>query len=82
VNLLKPYLLGTNFTVMTDCNALLTLKENANSKSRLMRWHLALQQFTFGIKHVKGEQNLGDIFARIFVRFGEQVPDIFLGIRF
>jgi hypothetical protein len=65
VNLLKPSLLGTNFTVMTDCKAFLTLKENANFKSRLMRWHLALQQFTFGIKHLKGEENLGDILSRI-----------------
>jgi hypothetical protein len=65
VNLLKPCLLGTNFTVMTDCKALLTLKENANFKSRLIRWHLALQQFTFGIKHVKGEENMGDILSRI-----------------
>ena len=39
VNLLKPYVLGTNFTVMTDCKVLLTFKENANFKSRLMRWH-------------------------------------------
>jgi hypothetical protein len=51
--------------IMTDCKALLTLKENANFVSRLMRWHLALQQFTFGIKHVKGEENLGDILSRI-----------------
>ena len=50
---------------MTDCKALLTLKENANCKSRLMRWHLVLQQFTFGIKHVKKEENLGDILHRI-----------------
>ena len=40
--------------------SLLTLKENANIKSRLMRWHLALQQLNFGIKHVKGEENLGE----------------------
>jgi hypothetical protein len=65
VNSLKPYLLGTNFTVMIDCQALLTLKVNANFKSRLMRWHLALQQFTFGTKHVKGEENLEDILSRI-----------------
>jgi len=65
VNLLKPYLFGTSFTVMTDCKALLTLNENANFKSRLMRWHLALQQFTFGIKNVKGEKNLGDTLSGI-----------------
>jgi len=71
VNLLKPYLLGTSFMVMTDCKALLTLKDNANFKSRLMRWHLALQQFTFGIKDVKGEENLGDILSRIDLSYLE-----------
>ena len=65
MNLLKPYLLGTYFTVMTDNKALLTLKENANFKSRLLRWHLALQQFSCGIKHVKGQEKLGDILSRI-----------------
>jgi hypothetical protein len=30
-----------------------------------MRWHLALQQFTFGIQHVKGEENLGDLLSRM-----------------
>jgi len=55
VNLLKPYLFGTNSTVMTDCKVLLTLKGKADFKSRLMRWHLALQQFIFGIHHVKEE---------------------------
>ena len=62
VNLLKPHRLN-NFTVTTDCKALLTLKESANFNSRLMIWHLALQQFAFGIKHVKGEENLGDILS-------------------
>jgi len=65
VNLLTPYLLRTIFTVMSDCNALLSLNENANFKSRLMRWHLALQQLTFKIKHVKGEEKSGDILSQI-----------------
>ena len=59
---------------MTDCKALLTLKENANFKSRLIRWHLALQQFTFGIKHVKGEENMGDILSRIDLSDLESKP--------
>jgi len=50
---------------MSGHRAFLTLKQNANFKSRLMRWHLALPQFTFGIKHVKGEQIFGKILSRI-----------------
>ena len=63
VNLLKPHLLN-NFTVTTDCKALLTLKESANFNSRLMIWHLALQQF-FLYETRKGEEDLGDILSRI-----------------
>jgi len=82
VNLLKPYLLGSNFTVMTDYKALLTLKESANLKSRLMRWHLALEHFTFGIKHVKREENLEDILSRIDLSDLETKSlEYFLGIR-
>jgi len=65
VKLLKLCLLTRNFAVMSGHRAFLTLKQNANFKSRLMRWHLALPQFTFGIKHVKGEQILGKILSRI-----------------
>jgi hypothetical protein len=64
VNLLKPYLLGTNFHGLTDCKAFLTLEENANFKSRLMTWHVALQQFIFGKKHVK-KGGIQEIFSRI-----------------
>jgi len=54
---------------MTVWKALVTIKENSNFKSRLMRCHLALMQFTFDIKHVKGEENMGNILFRWRVSF-------------
>jgi len=60
LTILKPYLLGTNFTIMTDCRALTTTKEKVNLNSRIMRWLLILQKFTFGIKCVKGYESFSD----------------------
>jgi hypothetical protein len=61
----KPYLLGTDFTVMTDCKALSTMREKANFDSRIIRWVLLLEQSAFGIKYVKGHENLSDSLSRI-----------------
>jgi len=52
----RVYLLGTNFTVVTDCNS---LKQSANKKElipRIARWWLQLLEFTFTIEHRPGER--------------------------
>ena len=56
--IVKPCILGTNFTSMTDCRALTTMGEKTNCNFRIMRCLLLLLQFTFGIKYVKGSENL------------------------
>ena len=38
LTILKPYLLGANFTIMSDCRALTTMREKANFNSRIMTW--------------------------------------------
>jgi len=48
---------------MTYCQASWMLRENTNFKSRFLRSHSGLEQFNFGMKHVKGERNLGDILS-------------------
>ena len=65
VRTLRAYLIGTTFTILTDCSALRTMRTLADSNSRIMRWHLFLQPFTFGIKYVKGSENISDIFSRM-----------------
>lgn len=47
------YLYGINFTIVTDCNALVfALKVNLNPK--IARWTLALQNYTFKVTHRPG----------------------------
>jgi hypothetical protein len=65
LTILKPYLLGTNFTIMTDCRALTTMREKANFNSGIIKWLLLLQQFALGIKYVKGSENLSDFLSRV-----------------
>lgn len=50
----RVYLLGMNFTVVTDCNS---LKQSANKKDlipRIARWWLQLLEFTFTIQYRPG----------------------------
>ena len=53
----QPYLLGKPFMVQTDHRALQWLNTFRESNSRLTRWSLALQPYTFTIQHRKGQSN-------------------------
>lgn len=60
INALKHfdvYLLGRHFTVLTDHRALKYLHKMKNANSRLTRWALAVQPFSFDILHKPGSQN-------------------------
>ena len=65
----KHYLQGSEFTLQTDHQALLTaLKENRANKtyqSRLTRWVDRLLPFNFNIEHIPGKQmGFADYFSR------------------
>jgi len=45
------YLYGLNFTVVTDCNALVYAVNKANLNPRIARWTLALQNYRFKLIH-------------------------------
>lgn len=45
------YLYGINFTIVTDCNALVFALNKANLNPR---WTLALQNYTFKVTHRPG----------------------------
>ena len=65
----KHYLQGTEFTLQTDHQALLTaLKENRGNKTyqnRLTRWVDRLLPFNFNIEHIPGKQmGFADYFSR------------------
>ena len=60
----ESYLIGRPFTLFTDSQNLTFLKESPSRK--IQRWRLALQMFTFEVKHVAGEINVeADSLSRI-----------------
>jgi hypothetical protein len=59
------YLWGTYFLLQTDHKPLVYLRTSSFKNSRLMRWALALQEFTFEIESLPGSANvLADLLSR------------------
>ena len=52
------YLLGRQFTLMTDHRPLLHMDKEKSVNSRICRWSLLLQEFQFGIEFIKGRDNI------------------------
>ncbi|KAF9762929.1 Retrovirus-related Pol polyprotein from transposon [Nosema granulosis] len=65
INHYRHYLLGRPFTLRTDHKALTYLWECKNPTSRLLRWSMRLQEYSFKIEYVKGEDNIADGCSRI-----------------
>ena len=53
----RAYLLGTKVIVHTDYAALRYLMDKKDSKPRLIRWVLLLQEFDFEVKDRRGYEN-------------------------
>ena len=53
----RPYFLGSKVIVYTDHAALRYLMSKKDSKARLIRWILLLQEFHFEVKDRKGAEN-------------------------
>jgi hypothetical protein len=62
----RPYLAGNKFVLRTDHQALLSLFKTRNTKARLMRWSLLLQEYDFMIEYLKGQENFSDVLSRAF----------------
>nr|GEW47347.1 reverse transcriptase domain-containing protein [Tanacetum cinerariifolium] len=54
----RSYLIMNNSIVYTDHSALKYLFAKKDSKARLLRWGLLLQEFTFKVIDIKGAENL------------------------
>lgn len=50
------YLYGLNFSVVTDCHALVYALNKVNLNQRIARWTLKLQDYSFKVKHRGGQQ--------------------------
>lgn len=53
---LKSVLLGVNFTIYTDCQALMYLSSNKISNPQIARWYDLLQEYTFEVKYRPGSR--------------------------
>ncbi|GFO17417.1 Pol polyprotein [Plakobranchus ocellatus] len=62
----SKYLLMKPFLIQTDHAPLSFLKENKSKNARLIRWALAIQQYSFSVQHIKGSNNvLSDTLSRM-----------------
>lgn len=55
---LRPYIEGTEFTVITDHHSLTWLHKLKDPSGRLARWAVRLQQYSFKIIHRSGKENV------------------------
>ncbi|XP_064479849.1 uncharacterized protein LOC135393304 [Ornithodoros turicata] len=53
----RQYLLGRQFTVRTDCSALVWLQDNKCKSARLARWALTLQEYDYTMEKIRGSDN-------------------------
>ena len=62
---LRYYLIGIQFIIITDHKGLTFLNSTIYHNSRLIRWSLLLQQFSFKVEYCKGSENtVADFFSR------------------
>ncbi|MGH0183399.1 UNVERIFIED_CONTAM: hypothetical protein FKN15_011954 [Acipenser sinensis] len=57
VESLRYYLLGREFTLITDHAPLRWMKTNKEKNARITRWFLSLQPYKFVVEHRKGKEN-------------------------
>ena len=54
----RPYLLGRNFTIVTDHKQLTWLFSVKDPSSRLLRWRLLLEEHDYTIAYKAGKKNV------------------------
>lgn len=72
VKYFRPYLLGKEFTIMTDHKPLLYLFGMKDPSSRLLKFRLTLEEYDFKISYIKGKDNVvADALSRIVITSDE-----------
>ena len=57
INTFRPYLEGSKFTVYTDNSTIKWIQSNKKLNSKVARWALQLQGYSFDVKHRAGVKN-------------------------
>ena len=71
----QSYLIGSDIVIFTDHSALKYLLKKHNSKARLIRWVLLLQEFNLQIRDKKGVENVvGDHLSRLTIAHNTPQP--------
>ena len=74
----RSYLIGSDIVIFTDHSALKYLLTKQNSKARLIRWVLLLQEFNIQIRDKKGVENVVvDHLSRLTIAHNTHNPPIF-----
>ena len=74
----RSYLIGSDIVIFTDHSALKYLLTKQNSKARLIRWVLLLQEFNIQIRDKKGVENVvADHLSRLTIAHNTHNPPIF-----
>ena len=63
---LRYYLEGRTFIIETDHNALTFLNQRKADSGRLTRWSLILNEFSYFVEYIKGNENTSDYLSRSF----------------
>ncbi|GFN91436.1 reverse transcriptase [Plakobranchus ocellatus] len=62
----QRYLIFKHFVLQTDHKPLAYLRTGSPKNARLMRWALALQEFSFRVVHIPGSENVhADVLSRL-----------------
>lgn len=68
----RPYLFGRKFVILTDHRPLIYLFGMTNPSSRLTKFRLALEEYDFEVKYVKGKNNVvADALSRVVISSDE-----------
>ena len=74
----RAYLVGSDIVIFTDYSSLKYLLTKKNSKARLFRWVLLLQEFNLQIKDKKGVENVvADHLSRLTIAHNTHNPPIY-----
>jgi hypothetical protein len=72
----RHFLIGKEFFVETDHKALEYLWKTKDQNTRLLRWSLKLQEYTFTTRYIKGEDNAADGLSRPIERIVNTITNI------